>query len=99
VSPGNCIAGKSDACSASGRDRITVATSANGSSFNNTWIEITVPLLTTYGQPDTCGTTSDQPCLWQGGWWQVQYNVTAGNDTTTWSVNVNGNPVHLVPIP
>ena len=88
MSPGNCVSGKSDVCSASGRNKITVATSANGSSFNNTWIEITIPLSSTYGSGG----------LWQGGWWQVQYNVSAGNDTTTWSVNVNGNPVHLVPI-
>lgn len=87
VTPGNCIAGKSDLCSDSHRDRITVATTSNGSSFNNTWIEITIPLANDYGLDG----------LWQGGWWQVEYVVSAGNDTTTWSVNVNGNPVHLVP--
>jgi hypothetical protein len=86
--PGNCNAGKSDACSDNGVLSITVSGSG-GSSFNNTWIEITIPLGTTYGANG----------LWQGGWWQVQYNVTAGSDLTTWSVNVNGNPVHLVPIP
>ena len=88
VSPGNCKAGTSDSCSGSGRSKITVANGSNQSSFNNTWIEITIPLGTTYGASG----------LWQGGWWQVQYNVTAGNDTTTWSVNVRGNPVHLVPV-
>ena len=87
VSPGNCT-GVSDSCSGALRNRITVAGS-NGSSFNNTWIEITIPLGTNYGANG----------LWQNGWWQVQYNVTAGNDLTTWSVNVNGNPVHLVPVP
>ena len=87
VSPGNCVSGASDACSGTGRSKITVATSGGGSSFNDTWIEITIPLGNTYGDNG----------LWQGGWWQVQYNVTAGNDTTTWSVNVMGNPVHLVP--
>ncbi len=86
VSPGNCAAGKSDACSGTGRSKITVAGSS-GSSFNNTWIEITIPLGTNYGANG----------LWQGGWWQVQYNVSAGSDLTTWSVNVKGNPVHLVP--
>jgi hypothetical protein len=106
VNNGNCVAGNSDKCSDTNRSMITVAKSVNGStksSFNNTWIEITIPLSSNYGsaggtapialpgQPDTG--------LWQGGWWQVQYNVTAGNDTTTWSVNVNGNPVHLLPWP
>ena len=33
--------------------------------------------------------------LWQGGWWQVEYDVSSGNDTTTGQVNVLGNPVHL----
>ena len=86
VSPGNCQSGKSDSCSGSGRSSITVA-GGGGSSFNDTWIEITIPLSTSYGSG----------ALWQGGWWQVQYNVTQGGDTTTWSVNVNGNPVHLLP--
>jgi hypothetical protein len=86
--PGNCKSGVSDLCVDSNVPSITVANGSNQSSFNNTWIEITIPLGTTYGASG----------LWQGGWWQVQYNVTAGNDLTTWSVNVNGNPVHLVPI-
>jgi len=84
VSPGNCVAKSYSACQGTGVSQITVA-GANGSSFNNTWIEITIPLLSTYG------TT-----LWNNGWWQVQYTVSAGSDLTTWSVNVNGNPVHLV---
>jgi hypothetical protein len=88
VSPGNCVSGTSDVCSASGRSSITVANGSNKSSFNNTWIEITIPLSANYGANG----------LWQGGWWQVQYNVTGGNDTTTWEVNVNGQPVHLVPV-
>jgi hypothetical protein len=86
IAPGNCVNGKSDQCSDTGVGSIVVA-GGGGSSFNNTWIEITIPLTTAYGSGG----------LWQGGWWQVQYNVSAGNDTTTWSVNVNGNPVHLVP--
>jgi hypothetical protein len=86
VSPGNCVNGASDSCTGGpGRTKITV--NSGSTSFNNTWIEITIPLPTSYGSTG----------LWQGGWWQVQYNTTAGNDTTTWSVNVNGNPVHLIP--
>lgn len=87
TSPGNCASGKSDTCSGNGRSKITVKTSS-GSSFNNTWTEITIPLGSDYGDKG----------LWEGGWWQVEYVVTGGNDTTTWSVNVNGNPVHLVPV-
>ncbi len=64
-----------------------VVKNATNQSFNNTWLEISIPLSPTYG------TT-----LWNQGWWQVQYQVSSGNDTTTWSVNVNGNPVRLVHI-
>jgi hypothetical protein len=105
VNNGNCASGNSDTCSGSNRSMITVAKTVSGStksSFNNTWIEITIPLPSSYGSaggtaPIVASGTPD-PGLWQGGWWQVQYNVSGGNDTTTWSVNVNGNPVHLVPI-
>ena len=27
---------------------------------------------------------------------RIQYTVAGGNDTTTWQVNIRGNPVHLV---
>lgn len=95
--PGNCNSSKSDACSDSAASQIIVA-AAGGSSFNNTWIEITVPLVALNGSGTPSGGAYGSGSLWQGGWWQVQYNVSAGNDTTTWSVNVNGNPVHLLPI-
>jgi hypothetical protein len=85
-SPGNCT-GSPTPCSGSGS---SIAVSVGGAHpFNNTWIEITIPLTSTYGSTG----------LYMGGWWQVQYNVNAASDLTTWSVNVNGNPVHLVPIP
>jgi Flp pilus assembly protein TadG len=52
--------------------------------FDNRWVTITIPLPTTYAAN-------------QQGWWKIRYNVgAAGNDTTTWSVNIRGNPVHLV---
>src|SRR5450759_4382506 len=43
--PGNCNSAKSDACSRPAASKITVAVSGTGSSFNNTWIEITIPLV------------------------------------------------------
>ena len=64
-----------------------IKTAVNGSSsFNNTWLKLLVKVQTDYG-------TSP---LWQGGWWQIEYNVGSGNDTTTWQVNILGNPVHLI---
>jgi Putative Flp pilus-assembly TadE/G-like len=98
--PGNCSGGTSDSCSGAGVTKITVAKTGVGSSFNNTWIEITIPLssdpVTGYGATGLWGPDSNPA---NKGWWQIQYVVTAASDLTTWSVNVNGNPVHLVPIP
>jgi hypothetical protein len=83
---GNCVVNTSDACSGSGRTSIKTAT-AGKSSFNNTWIHITVPLPSNYGRNG----------LWNSGWWQIRYEVPGGgNDTTTWQVSVSGNPVHLL---
>jgi hypothetical protein len=67
---------------------IATHSSTQASNYNNTWIRIQIPLPTTYGSTG----------LWQGGWWQIQYALTGGggNDTTTWAVNVLGNPVHLI---
>ncbi len=65
------------------------ATSCSGSCtqpFNDKLLTIDIPLSSMYGASG----------LWQGGWWQVEYDVSSGNDTTTWQVNVLGNPVHLV---
>ena len=83
---GNCVVGTSDACS--GTNRTSIRTANGGrSSFNNTWIHISIPLPSTYGDGG----------LWEGGWWQIRYEVPGGgNDTTTWQVSVSGNPVHLL---
>ncbi len=64
-----------------------VTTYNSNQATNNTWLRISIPLASTYGSSG----------LWRGGWWQIQYTVTSGgNDTTTWQVSVQGNPVHLV---
>lgn len=96
---GPCIAGNSDACSGSNRSQIQTA-KGGSKSFNSTWIHILVrmhgPGNTDYGSSglwSPAGLTPPQP-----GWWQVKYITGAANDTTTWSVNVVGNPVHLVPV-
>ena len=62
-----------------------------GTLYQNSWITITVPLPTTYGA------TGLQPSgETEGGWWKIRYTVNSANDTTTWEVNLRGNPVHLV---
>jgi Flp pilus assembly protein TadG len=86
TSDANCVNNRSDACARNGVTQITTANNGS-SSFNNTWIHIRVAIPTTYGNAG----------LWQGGWWQIQYQVPdGGNDTTTWQVSVQGNPVHLI---
>jgi Flp pilus assembly protein TadG len=76
-----------DAQNGNGVSQIRCAIAGDAaSSFNNTWIRIYIPLGNTYGNSG----------LWQGGWWQIEYIAGSASDTTTWSVNVIGNPVHLV---
>ena len=85
---GNCVAGRSDACSNGSVDHITTAVSGS-SSFNNTWIHIRVAIPSTYGASGLWGPGG-------GGWWQIRYETPGGgNDTTTWQVSISGNPVHL----
>ena len=79
------------------RLQVTTRSTANRGSnlFNNSWITISIPLPNTYGQgsDDLMPVGETQP-----GWWKIEYTITAsGNDTTTWEVNIRGNPVHLVP--
>ena len=89
TSDSNCT-GSSDQCSDNLPGRTRIETNNGGSSgFNNTWLHIFIPLPDTYGSVATGG-------LWNNGWWQIEYNVVGGNDTTTWQVSVIGNPVHLV---
>ena len=90
TSDANCINGRSDSCSNNGVQVIQTANGGN-SSFNDTWIKILVPLPTTYGSGGLLPPGETQP-----GWWKIEYTVGGGNDTTTWMVNVLGNPVHLV---
>ena len=63
----------------------------SGSQFDAYWLQILIPLPSTYG---SVGLTPSGET--EAGWWKIQYNVAGGNDTTTWQVNIRGNPVHLV---
>lgn len=78
----------------SGTNVTSIQTATRGTNlYNNSWITISVPLPNTYGVGDTL----IPPGETQAGWWKIQYTISAsGNDTTTWSVTIRGNPVHLV---
>ncbi len=71
-----------------------IQTAVNGAAqFNNREITITIPLPADYGVDglNPPGDITDEE-----GWWLIEYNVNQGNDTTTWGVDIRGNPVHLV---
>lgn len=81
----------------SGTTVSVIQTARNGSSlFNNHWITISVPLGSGYGQGTDDLTPAGES---EPGWWKIEYSIDrGGNDTTTWEVNLKGNPVHLVPV-
>ena len=64
---------------------------SSGALFNNRILTIEIPLPADYATADL-----DPDGLGEDGWWKVEYDVRAGNDTTTWEVALRGNPVHLV---
>jgi len=70
---------------------IQTASSGSGSLFQDALITIEIPLPATYGSGGL--TPSGEP---GAGWWKIEYTVDGGNDTTTWQVDIQGNPVHLL---
>ncbi len=67
---------------------------SNGSNlYDNSLITIQIVLPITYTAPQPATETLG------AGWFKIKYRLTGtagGNDTATWSVNIRGNPVHLV---
>jgi Flp pilus assembly protein TadG len=77
--------------SGTGVSTIQTASATTGSFFQDALITIEIPLPTTYG---SVGLT---PAGETGaGWWKIEYQVAGGNDTTSWQVDIQGNPVHLL---
>ena len=69
-----------------------IQTSVGGAAqFNNHLVTITIPLPSTYGAGGLTPPARPEP-----GWWKIEYQMNAANDTTTWGVSINGNPVHLI---
>ncbi len=65
--------------------------SSGGSFFNDRVITIDVALPSSYGSGGLTPAGETQP-----GWWKIEYQVSGGNDTTTWQVSIRGSPVHLI---
>jgi hypothetical protein len=70
---------------------------ANDYEFNGRMVSIELQIPPTYG----C-VANTIPCVEatppQDGWWKIRYNTTASDvsDRTTWTVQLIGDPVHLV---
>jgi hypothetical protein len=69
-----------------GNDVSSVQTSTPASRFNGCWLTIQIPIPSSY--------VADQD-----GWWKIRYKMTGNGtsvDVTTWTVQILGNPVHLI---
>jgi len=78
----------------SGKGVTSLQTSNGGvAQFNNHLVTIDIDLPKDYGTKglNPSGDTTDED-----GWWQIEYNINAANDTTTWEISIRGNPVHLI---
>jgi hypothetical protein len=73
------------ALTGSGTEVETNVGNTNGT-FNGCWLILRATIPPLYDAPAE-------------GWWKIRYNMTGtgqSNDVTTWTVNIIGNPVHLV---
>jgi hypothetical protein len=79
--------------SQSGTNVTSLVTAINGTvQYDNAWVTMTIVLPANYGVGGLTPPGETEPA-----WWKIEYTITsAGNDTTTWEVNIRGNPVHLV---
>jgi Putative Flp pilus-assembly TadE/G-like len=68
-----------------------VSTGSTGTLYNNSWVTISINLPSDYGKYGMTPPNNPAPA-----WWKIKYTVSSGNDTTTWMVDIIGNPVHLV---
>ncbi len=78
----------------SGSGTSIVTNTGNNSKFNGCWVVISIPIPTSYTAPAPPGEA-------QPGWWKIRYvmgtqSATPAFDVTTWTVQIRGNPVHLI---
>ena len=72
----------------------SLQTSIGGAAqFNNHLVTISIDLPRDYG---ATGLNPPGDITDEDGWWQIEYNIKAANDTTTWQTSIRGNPVHLI---
>ena len=70
---------------------------ANDSIFNGRIVSIELQIPPTYGCVAATIPCVETP-LPQDGWWKIRYNTLAAgvSDRTTWTVQLIGDPVHLI---
>jgi hypothetical protein len=81
----NAAAAACNASTGSGSSVTTNVGNTNGT-YNGCWLTIQAVIPSDY--------TAEQD-----GWWKIRYLMTGNgtsNDVTTWTVNIIGNPVHLI---
>jgi hypothetical protein len=74
------------ALTGTGVSQVETNVGATAGTFNGCWLILRTVIPATYSAP-------------ADGWWKIRYNMTGtgqSNDVTTWTVNIIGNPVHLV---
>ena len=92
---------EASSCNSSTGTNVTsvVTNDGTGKKFNGCWLTIEIALPMNYKAPLPPGDTFAT----SGGWWKVRYNIggssssgSVATDLTTWTVELRGNPVHLV---
>ena len=77
----------------SGTNATQIQVASGGTNrYNNQLITIDIVLPINYAAPTPPGEPGP-------GWFKVEYDLSnggGGNDTATWSVNIRGNPIHLI---
>jgi hypothetical protein len=93
---GTSGSGPNTACNTNTGANVTSVRTNNGNgaagNFNGCWLTIDIPIPANYAG-------------YQQGWWQINYtmhntvstpNPGVSSDVTTWTAEIQGNPVHLV---
>jgi Putative Flp pilus-assembly TadE/G-like len=78
-----------------------IAERAGTSTYNGRLLSIELNVPTTYGCTPPTFSPCQEAALPDDGWWKIRYKTAATgvSDRTTWSVQLLGDPVHLVKNP
>jgi hypothetical protein len=92
---GTSNSGRANCDGLSGTNATSIRTNTGGTKvFNGCWLRIDVRIPLNYTAPQPAG----EP---EPGWWKIEYDMAGSSsdnsfDLTTWTVQIRGNPVHLI---